>query len=448
MTLSVANYSLGVGIVSAILVMSAVVARWSRVRRWCRWGTRHRQRPHLAQRLTACLEHLESTPSELSLGCRVLTFLTEALQAESSSLLVWDETQHGFVLQEHQGAAPGSFSVGDTTAFLRWLAQQRRPITRQALIHDPALGEVKTLGLQYCVQFHTEICVPCFRGEQLIAVMNFGPCPAGADTGALTMEGLAILSRLAALAIHNSQLQGSVHQHVLQLTQVEGLRRQVLANVSHEFRTPLSSIIGLSEHLLEQGIALEPGETQRYLGMIREAGQRLLSTVTALLDLSKLESQRAAMDIRRINLPRLASEVCAALKPSTATQISVQLSETMPPIYGDVQWVRCVFAHLLDNAVKYTPRGSVWIEAERAGDMLKVGIHDTGIGIAKDRQEAIFNSFVQGEDGPTRGYEGAGIGLSIARKVVELHGGRIWLQSEAGVGSHIFFTLPVKPTDM
>ncbi len=123
----------------------------------------------------------------------------------------------------------------------------------------------------------------------------------------------------------------------------------------------------------------------------------------------------------------------------------MKLNEETPGVYGDEMRLRQVLKHLLENAVKFTKRGKILVNAEKCGEMLKVSIKDTGIGIDKKRQKAIFEGFHQADGSATREYEGLGLGLTISKKLVELHGGRIWLNSKIGQGSEFNFTLPLKP---
>ncbi|MBI2342995.1 MAG: HAMP domain-containing histidine kinase [Deltaproteobacteria bacterium] len=381
-----------------------------------------------------------------AVGRNLLLFLTEFVDAEGSSLLTCDPATGRFQLQEIVGAKPGSFQVGDIDTFLQALRERRQMITRRALVNDKALAEMKTIGLQYAVQFHAEACLPSFLGEHLLAVVNFGPRKNNTLYDDALCQQLGRLASQCALLLQHAQLSAALRRADREMAGHAALRRQLLANMSHELRTPLSSIIGLTEQLMDTESVATPEERRAHLGMVHDSGQRLLRTVTALVDLAKLEAHGEGLAIGRIHLSRVLEALTPQLRPTAATQLLLRLDDGIPPIYGDETWVRCLLNHLLENAVKFTPQGRVWVDAERRGDMLKVGVHDTGIGIRPEKQEVIFSGFIQANGGPERSHEGSGIGLAISRRVVELHGGRLWLQSQPGMGSHFFFTLPLKPS--
>lgn len=441
---SPAHYGLIIGSITTLLSLSALIVRWESVRQFYR---RYRQPTtprwadeDLLRRLMACCSNTHETRHVYR---QILAFVADHLGADAGCALVPEGS--AYVMYESFGVGHGSFQVGDTSAFILWLHEHGGPVTRHALVNQPALAEMKTMGLQYCVQFHAEIIMPCLRGRELMAVLNFGP---RTTSERYTSDDVALLRMLAdhcALLLDHARMKGRLADQAVDLREASELKAHLLGNLSHELRTPLSSIIGLSEHLMEEGLGLSPESTKEYLGMIHSSGKRLLHTVTALLDLAKLETNRAQLDMRRISLHRMLEQIEKQLKVPQHIKLRAAVTAATPSVYGDPAWIRNVMEQLLGNAIKYTRIGRIWIETERCGDMLKIGVHDTGIGIAEDRQEEIFGDFVQADGGASRSHEGTGIGLAIARRVIELHGGRIWLQSEVGKGSHVFFTLPLKP---
>lgn len=445
MTLSLATFGIGILVTAAVTVVSAMVARHREVRSWFCSSRARREAPDTAQIFSQFIARITTCTDRRTLCATLLQYMAELTHAENGSLLMRNGTPDRFVVRETYQIKLGSFQVGEIRPFIDWLRQRAVSVSRRTLLTDPALAETKAVGLQYCVQFHAEVSIPCFLGGELLAIINLGPRRNNVPYDPALCQLLDLLSGLCALSIHNASLYDDLAQKHQELQHLGELKGHLLANVSHEIRTPLTSVIGLSEHLLEHGDSLGNDERVQYVRMIHGSGKRLLDTVTALMELAKLETDRTNLDIRRINLARLSSEVCSALPPTPATTVQSELSDMTPPIYGDPVWIKCLFEHVLGNAIKYTPQGRVWVEAKRAGDMLTVGIHDTGIGIAKEKQKAVFSEFIQASQGSARTHEGAGVGLAIARKVVELHGGRIWMQSHPGSGSHLFFTLPLKP---
>jgi signal transduction histidine kinase len=166
-----------------------------------------------------------------------------------------------------------------------------------------------------------------------------------------------------------------------------------------------------------------------------------------MVDLAKLEANHLSLNVKRHNLQKMFAKAVSTHKPTNGTALKITLQDT-PPVYGDELWLDKLFTHVIGNAIKFTPNGEIIVNAERAGEMLKVAVKDTGVGIEPEKQKAIFESFNQGQIGADRPYEGAGLGLAISRKVVELHGGRIWFSSSPGKGSNFYFTLPLKPTSL
>ena len=220
-------------------------------------------------------------------------------------------------------------------------------------------------------------------------------------------------------------------------------KSEFLANMSHELRTPLNAIIGFSEALGE-GLFGELNAKQReYLEDIHASGRHLLSLINDILDLSKIEAGRMELDLSHFSAPA-AIENCATLVRERAQRHGLSLSLEIAPelgqLYADERKFKQVLLNLLSNAVKFTPDGGkVTLRARvEAGD-LEVEVADTGAGIAPEDQASVFDEFRQ----LGKGVEGTGLGLALARRFVELHGGAIRLQSAPGTGSRFIFTLPL-----
>jgi signal transduction histidine kinase len=180
--------------------------------------------------------------------------------------------------------------------------------------------------------------------------------------------------------------------------------------------------------------------------MIRQSGMRLLDTVSAMLDISKIESNRLELNVRHLSLGRLVSDAAEKIKFTKETMLEVDLKEGTPGVYGDESHLRHVLRHLLDNAAKFTKRGKITVSAAKAGEMLRVCVKDTGVGIREESRKHLFEGFYQVDGSHTREHEGLGLGLFISRKIIECHGGRMWMRSKLGRGSEFYFTLPLKPT--
>jgi len=233
---------------------------------------------------------------------------------------------------------------------------------------------------------------------------------------------------------------------ITELRKLERVRRDFVANVSHEFRTPLTAIQGFAETLLA-GAMDDPQNRERFLGIIVEHSRRLARLTEDLLKLSKMDADRLELEIRRVSVSQLV-ESCIETARHRATEkeiaISVQPFNGVPDIAGDRRRLAEVLQNLLDNALQYTlSRGEIVVSAEpRDGDVVFT-VADTGIGIPKADQSRIFERFYRVDAARSRELGGTGLGLSIAKHIVEVHGGRIWVDSEVGRGSKFHFSVPI-----
>jgi signal transduction histidine kinase len=251
---------------------------------------------------------------------------------------------------------------------------------------------------------------------------------------------------LGALAANVNRMNDELRRLYGELETASRHKSEFLANMSHELRTPLNAIIGFSQ-VLRQRLFGEINEKQdEYLDDILSSGNHLLSLINDVLDLSKVEAGQVELEIAAFSL-REALERGVVMVREPAAKSGVRLSLEPAPdvdiVEGDERRVRQIVFNLLSNAVKFTPAGgSVIVAMERVGEEVQVSVTDTGLGIAPEDQERIFEEFQQTDVGVTE-REGTGLGLALSRRLVKLHGGRIWVESEPGRGSRFVFTLPL-----
>lgn len=238
-----------------------------------------------------------------------------------------------------------------------------------------------------------------------------------------------------------------ITENNLRLMEASQNKSEFLANMSHELRTPLNSIIGFSEVLLEKYFGnLNPKQTS-YVQNINNSGQHLLELINDVLDLSKIEAGQFELLKSQFNLSKVFELVINILNVR-AKKKNIEFTNTgidrLGQFYADERALRQILLNLLTNAIKFTPEGGkVTLSAICNDEYLEVSISDTGIGIAKENQEMVFEEFIQVNSSATKNQEGTGLGLAIVKRLIEMHGGHIYLASELGQGSTFSFHIPV-----
>jgi signal transduction histidine kinase/CHASE3 domain sensor protein len=254
-----------------------------------------------------------------------------------------------------------------------------------------------------------------------------------------------VLERTSQLGEANRQLAKQNEE----LARASRLKSEFLARMSHEFRTPLNSIIGFSDLLAEEGEGPLGEAYADYVQHVSDGAHHLLALVNDILDLSRIEAGRIDLQHEEFGAPEAIGEVLSATGPLAEAKKIELHSQASPTLfaYGDRTRFKQILYNLLSNAVKFTPAaGRVQITAEPDYGEIRFCVSDTGIGIAREQQSAIFEEFTQVAPATSGVKEGAGLGLTITKRIVELHGGRIWVESTPGDGSRFFFTMPAART--
>jgi len=255
-----------------------------------------------------------------------------------------------------------------------------------------------------------------------------------------------IESRVAAL---EAQL-ARAHEHIAELEARDSLKTQFLANISHDLRTPLTAVITHAE-ILRDGILGELTSRQLdSIGGIITGGRQLLEQVGEILAYARGAANQLTLSESEFSLHAVVAQLTAlneSLVQRKGLELRSDVPEDMDPVTADREKITHVIGNLLGNAIDFTPQGGrVWVRARcvetENGRECLVEVGDTGIGIDPEHHELVFREFAQVDSSASRQHHGTGLGLTIARKLVELHGGRIWLQSELGAGSRFFFTRP------
>jgi len=347
---------------------------------------------------------------------------------------------------------------GLTMTISRESALGRSMIEKRAVhIHDVKASQTEfpmtwKLVEQYAAdvglsESHTQICVPLVKDSISVGAVMVRRT----EVRPFTDKQVALLRTFAdqaVIAIENVRLFNEIQEKSRQLEIANKHKSEFLANMSHELRTPLNAIIGFSEVLREKMFGDLNEKQADYLKDIHESGRHLLSLINDILDLSKIEAGRMELEPSEFDLP-LALQNALTLVRERAQRHGIALGLLIDPALGtiraDERKFKQIAVNLLSNAVKFTPDGGrVDVSARLADGRLEVAVKDTGIGIAAEDQAAVFEEFKQVGRDYTRKAEGTGLGLALTKRFVELHGGRIWLESEPGQGSTFTFTIPVR----
>ncbi|MCJ8273590.1 MAG: ATP-binding protein [Psychrosphaera sp.] len=259
---------------------------------------------------------------------------------------------------------------------------------------------------------------------------------------------LVIFLMLRALLSYRVQQQKTQSEHTvnLRLKQLDKLKDEFLANTSHELRTPLNGIIGLAESLMD-GIAGPQSKTGIHnLNMIVSSGKRLSTLVNDILDFSKLKNRILILDIRPVDLHSMTEVVLALSRPLLGhkkIKLTNNINKTYPGVLADENRLMQILHNLVGNAIKFTEAGKITVEASKTAEEITISITDTGIGIDNKHFATLFDSFEQIEGDTQRTQSGTGLGLSVSKQLVELHGGTITVKSQLGQGSTFSFNLPI-----
>jgi signal transduction histidine kinase/putative methionine-R-sulfoxide reductase with GAF domain len=406
------------------------------------------------EKLTALGEVSQAVSSTLDLESVLATIVSRAVQlSDSYSGIVYefDEVTQSFHARATHHISPEHLETLQAMPIrLGEGAVGRAAVIRQPVeVPDIEHGQLvapQTRGLVVREGMGSLVAIPLVREDRVFG----GLVIVRRERGAFSPEVVATLRTFATqsvLAIQNARLFREIADKSRQLEDASRHKSEFLANMSHELRTPLNAITGFSEVLLERMFGeINPKQTE-YLQDILSSGRHLLSLINDILDLSKIEAGRMELTTAKFHLP-LALENALILVKERAARHGIALDIDVDPalgeFVGDERKIKQILLNLLSNAVKFTPEGGrIGVRVARANGAVEIAVSDTGIGIAPKDQEAIFEEFRQVGSDEARKVEGTGLGLTLTKKFVEMHGGRIWVESEVGKGSTFRFTLPV-----
>ena len=309
-------------------------------------------------------------------------------------------------------------------------------------------GDDFALGREFAVRFghRTILAVPLIREARALGTILVRRT----DVRPFEQKDITLLTTFAdqaAIAIENVRLFDEIQDKSRQLEVASQHKSQFLANMSHELRTPLNAILGYTE-LMADGIYGElPEKTMGVLKRLESNGRHLLGLINDVLDLSKIEAGQLTLDLSDYSLEDIAQTVRSTLEPLATDKkltFKVEVSPKLPAGHGDGRRLTQVLINLVGNAIKFTDAGEVVIKATATDGSFHLSVCDTGPGISTADQAKLFQEFQQADNAITRKKGGTGLGLAISKRIVEMHGGKIWLESQVGKGSTFSFTIPVR----
>lgn len=327
--------------------------------------------------------------------------------------------------------------------------------SRQGIIYRNVKHEENYLSYPLLPDTHSELAVPMIIGDNLLGVLDFYADRANR----FTEEDERTFSTLAAqvaVALQNARLYADQLATVERLRELDNMKSAFLANMSHELRTPLNSILGFTQVIMEGLDGPLSEQMVADMQLIERNGSHLLNLINNVLDMAKIEAGRVSLSTEPLSLFELLEDIVMSSSPLARNRnLTIRLDADRSvdwTVFGDYIRLRQIFVNLLGNAIKFTDEGGITVEMERMlaasqdeEERIQVRIIDTGIGIPADKLEEIFEAFIQVDTSTTRKASGTGLGLPISRKLVELHGGRLWAISSGipGQGSTFYLELPV-----
>jgi signal transduction histidine kinase/CheY-like chemotaxis protein len=389
----------------------------------------------------------------------MLKAAADLVRGDAATVFLVDDDESGlsaiatFPFTESLGQV-AHFKLGE--GIVGWAAQRRKVVSVADATQD---RRFKTLDMAYAPR--SCLVMPLESPRRLVGALTLARREVQPFTS-IEQALMQIIANQAAISIDNARLYSRSQQHLAeiasqkrelevanaQIAEISRLKSEFLANMSHELRTPLNAILGFSEILKDNIVDLNRDQRQECFENIHASGKHLLELVNDVLDLSKIEAGRMELAYDRFEVGSAVREVHNVIR-SLSERRDIDLTIRVTPddlaVRADKSKFKQVLYNLLSNAIKFTATGGrAWVSARRDGADLVVDVGDTGVGIPSEHQARIFDEFYQLDNATTRQVEGTGLGLSLTRRLVDLHGGTISLESEPGKGTVFTFRLPLE----
>jgi signal transduction histidine kinase len=416
---------------------------------------RTRELAQSVEELKALGEVGQAVSSTLDLETVLTRIASHAVQlsgADGGTIYEFDENSQRFELRgSHQieydlieALRANPIEMGGGT--VGRAAESRAPVEVPDLQNEMEYSGTRLRPLLRQLGYRSLLAVPLLREDKIMGGLSiFRRTP-----GSFAPEVVSVLQTFATqsvLAIQNARLFREIEEKGKQLEAANRHKSEFLANMSHELRTPLNAIIGFSEVLGERLFGELNEKQAEYTEDILSSGRHLLSLINDILDLSKVEAGRMELEIASFHLPSAVENALILIRERAARhgiRLHHRIDERLGEVIGDERKIKQILLNLLSNAVKFTPEGGrIDVDAAVLDGAIEISVTDTGVGIAPEDQELIFEEFRQVGSNYAQKREGTGLGLTLTKKFVEMHGGKIWVDSQPGKGSTFTFTLPV-----
>jgi signal transduction histidine kinase len=402
--------------------------------------------------LRALGEVSQAVNSTLDLETVLTTITQRAVQlsrTDAGAIYVFDEARQEFKLRATYGMSEQMIvaltdrHIGTGDAHIGPATTQRKPIQVPDVTLEPP-APVNEINLRE--GYRGLLIVPLLRPEHIVGALVVRRKAPG-EFPQPTIDLLETFADQSVVAIQNANLFHEIEEKGKQLAIASQHKSQFLANMSHELRTPLNAILGYTELILDSIYGEVPEKAQAVLKRVESNGRHLLGLINDVLDLSKIEAGQLVLTLNDYSMKDVLYSVFSAVEPlanEKKLNFKVDAPGELPKGHGDERRLTQVILNLVGNAIKFTDHGDVIIKASANNGTFTVAVKDTGPGISKADQGKIFEEFQQADNSATKKKGGTGLGLSISRRIVEMHGGKLWVESEVGKGSVFQFSLPVE----
>ena len=400
----------------------------------------------------ALVEISQVVSSNLNVEAVLSGIVRHAVQlskTDAGTIYEFDEAEQVFVPLTNfgvdaafiQALRESAHGVGDDTVI-------GRAVIKGAPEQIPDLENVPDYPLPFVKEagFRAMLAVPLLREDRLFGGLVVRRKEAGWFSKPVE-KLLQTFATQSVVALHNAQLFREIEEKGRELEIANKHKSQFLANMSHELRTPLNAILGYTELIIDNIYGDVPEKIREVLERLEKNGRHLLGLINDVLDLSKIEAGQLTLSLNDYSMGEVVQTAITAVE-ALAVEKKLELKTRVPQdlsiVRGDEQRIAQVLLNLLGNAIKFTEEGEVRVEVTDSDETFLVSVADTGPGISEADQKIIFEEFQQADGSSTREKGGSGLGLSIVKKIVKMHGGRIWVESDVGKGSTFRFTLPVR----